>query len=63
MNTTLVNTIQMPMRRRQRTVICCEKRFRMLVAGRRFGKTQVALVELIRAICARNKTAWYVAPT
>jgi hypothetical protein len=35
-----------------------------LVAGRRFGKTHLALYELLRAaFAARGATAWYVAPT
>jgi Terminase large subunit, T4likevirus-type, N-terminal len=48
----------------QARVMCNEKRFRVLVAGRRFGKTQIALLELFRAVFQQgNKTAWYVAPT
>jgi len=63
MSTLVVNAIQVPVRKAQRKVICCDQRFRVLVAGRRFGKTQVALIELFRAVCARHRTAWYVAPT
>ncbi len=38
-------------------------RFRILVAGRRFGKTQLALTELIHAAWASPASAlWYVAP-
>lgn len=44
-------------------VFRCEKRFRVLVAGRRFGKTQLALVELLRAACGEGRMAWYVAPS
>jgi hypothetical protein len=45
-------------------VFDCSKRFRVLVAGRRFGKTQLALYELIDAVSAkRHALAWYVAPT
>jgi Terminase large subunit, T4likevirus-type, N-terminal len=40
-----------------------ERRFRVLVAGRRFGKTYLALVELCRAAWGRGRTVWYVAPT
>ena len=40
-----------------------DRRFRMLVAGRRFGKTFLALVELCRAAWKPGCTAWYVAPT
>jgi hypothetical protein len=55
--------VEVSLRRPQVIVIGCEKRFRVLVAGRRFGKTQVALIELFRAVCATGRTAWYVAPT
>jgi Terminase large subunit, T4likevirus-type, N-terminal len=46
----------------QMEVFQCEKRFRVLVAGRRFGKTQLALVELLRASCGAGRLVWYVAP-
>ena len=54
--------IQLRVRRPQLAVMRSEKRFRVLVAGRRFGKTQVALLELMRAVSARDRIAWYVAP-
>ncbi|SFJ51016.1 Phage terminase large subunit [Sphingomonas sp. NFR04] len=39
-------------------------RFRILVAGRRFGKTHLSRIELIRAAKgAGRRTIWYVAPT
>ena len=39
-------------------------RFRILVAGRRFGKTHLSKVELIKAVQGRGKRhLWYVAPT
>jgi len=39
-------------------------RFRVLVAGRRFGKTQLALVELVNAAAqSPQRTVWYVAPS
>jgi hypothetical protein len=44
-------------------VFCCDKRFRALVAGRRFGKTYLALVELCQAAWEPGSLAWYVAPT
>ena len=44
-------------------VFLCDQRFRVLVAGRRFGKTYLAMVELIRAASTRGHLAWYVAPT
>ncbi len=47
----------------QWTVFACDQRFRVLVAGRRFGKTYLALVELCQAASVRGHLAWYVAPT
>jgi hypothetical protein len=44
-------------------VFLCAKRFRVLVAGRRFGKTYLALAELIRAAWGPGRKAWYVAPS
>jgi Terminase large subunit, T4likevirus-type, N-terminal len=44
-------------------VFNCATRFRVLVAGRRFGKTQLALVELCQAAWKEGRLAWYVAPT
>jgi hypothetical protein len=39
-------------------------RFRVLVAGRRFGKTHLSKVEIIKACKGKGKrTIWYVAPT
>ena len=39
------------------------KRFRILVAGRRFGKTYLAAIELCRAAWHRGRLVWYLAPT
>ena len=47
----------------QWTVFCCDQRFRVVVAGRRFGKTFLALVELCQAAWGAGKLVWYVAPT
>jgi len=44
-------------------VFNCDSRFRILVAGRRFGKTYLALVELCRSAWAPGRLVWYVAPT
>jgi hypothetical protein len=38
-------------------------RFRILVAGRRFGKTYLALTELLKAASKPRSLSWYVAPT
>jgi len=51
------------LRARQGDVFRCNERFRILVAGRRFGKTYLALVELIRAAWGPGRIAWYVCPT
>jgi hypothetical protein len=47
----------------QWTVFNCDSRFRILVAGRRFGKTYLALVELCRSAWKAGRLSWYVAPT
>src|SRR5882724_2929962 len=47
----------------QWTVFLCEQRFRVLVAGRRFGKTYLALVELCRAAWGKGRLVWYIGPT
>src|SRR5580700_3209819 len=51
------------LKRPQWQVFQCTKRFRVLVAGRRFGKTYLALTELTRAAFAPGRQVWYVAPT
>ena len=47
----------------QSEVIGSKARFRVLVSGRRFGKTFVAINELARFARFPNKKVWYVAPT
>ena len=47
----------------QGEVFQCAARFRVLVAGRRFGKTFLALTELIRAALRPGCLAWYVCPS
>jgi hypothetical protein len=47
----------------QGKVFRCTERFRVLVAGRRFGKTYLALVELCRAAWGKGSVAWYVTAT
>lgn len=50
--------------RGQKLVMADKHRFRVIVAGRRWGKTQISKVALIRAACDRsNQLVWYVAPT
>jgi len=49
---------------RQYQVFHSPKRFRVLVAGRRFGKTELALAELFRAASSTpDQLVWYVAPS
>ncbi len=48
---------------RQGKVFRSEQRFRILVAGRRFGRTYLALTELIRGAWGPGRIAWYVCPT
>jgi len=45
-------------------VFTSDARFRVLIAGRRFGKTYLAVSELIRAAVAKpGSLSWYVSPT
>lgn len=53
----------MPLNKPQRTVADCEKRFRVLVAGRRLGKTFLAVRELARFARYPNKKILYLCPT
>lgn len=48
----------------QKVVFQDKHRFRVVAAGRRWGKTQVCKVELIKAAIRKsNQKVWYVAPT
>ena len=48
----------------QTKVFLNQERFRVLVAGRRFGKTYLALTELLHASISKPQSInWYVAPT
>ena len=57
------HTLEIRLKPAQMRVFACTKRFRVLVAGRRFGKTYLALVELLRAASDRDRLVWYVAPS
>ena len=55
---------EISLRYAQGQVFNCEKRFRILVAGRRFGKSYLACIELLRgAINRPGETYFYCAPT
>jgi len=48
----------------QKLVLSDRRRFRVIVAGRRWGKTQCAKIALVKAAAAKNgQLVWYVAPT
>lgn len=53
----------MKLRPAQMDVFRAKERFRVLVAGRRFGKTHLAMLELLRAAAGSDKKVWYVAPS
>jgi hypothetical protein len=46
-----------------KVILDCQSRFKVLIAGRRFGKTYGAIASLLIASSQPNKLAWYVAPT
>jgi len=53
----------MPLSKAQMTVAQDATRFRVVVAGRRFGKTFLSIRELCYHAKEPNKDVWYVAPT
>ena len=48
---------------KQAEVFSDPSRFRVLVAGRRFGKSRLSAAELLRAASAPKRKVWYIAPT
>ena len=58
------NTIDISLKKAQSEVFYSKKRFRVLVAGRRFGKSYLACIELFTKALARpGETFFYCAPT
>lgn len=56
--------IEYRLSRPQETVFQSKKRFRALNAGRRFGKTHLAALELMTRACNNaGSIVWYIAPT
>jgi len=53
----------MPLTNPQKKVIKDDSRFRVLITGRRFGKTYLAINELAKFASQPNKKVWYVAPS
>ena len=47
----------------QLTVSQSKARFRVLISGRRFGKTYLAVTEMMKYASQPNRRIWYVAPT
>ena len=47
----------------QYQVCSSNKRFRVLISGRRFGKTYLTIVEMMKQASQPNQKIWYVAPT
>src|ERR1700694_1239242 len=56
-------TMTVSLKPAQSRIYTCDSRFRVLAAGRRFGKTYLACIELCRAAWGEGRVAWYVAPT
>ena len=56
-------TINMPLSPAQQNIAEDTHRFRVVVAGRRFGKTHISIRELCSVARIPNKEVWYVAPT
>ena len=53
----------MPLSPAQDTIAKSTTRFRVVVAGRRFGKTHLSIRELAYHARLPDKEVWYVAPT
>ena len=53
----------MPLTPAQETIVKDDHRFKVVVAGRRFGKTHLAIRELCFHARIPNQEVWYVAPT
>ncbi len=47
----------------QYEVSSSDKRFRVLISGRRFGKTYLCITEMMKYASRPNQQIWYVAPT
>ena len=47
----------------QHQVSQSKKRFRVLISGRRFGKTFLCITEMMKYATKPNQNIWYIAPT
>ena len=55
--------LELKLHPKQAEVFNSPARFRVLVSGRRFGKTRLSVVELIRAAKKPNSIVWYICPS
>jgi len=53
----------MPLSSTQQTVAECPARFRVVIAGRRWGKTTLAIREMCKIAREPNKDVYYISPT
>jgi len=53
----------MPLSKPQETIVEAPQRFKVVIAGRRFGKTHLSIRELCYHAKDPDRTVWYVAPT
>ena len=53
----------MPLSKPQQTITLDPRRFRVVIAGRRFGKTHLAIRELCWHARQPGKDVWYISPT
>ena len=53
----------MPLSSAQQEVVDAAQRFKVIVAGRRFGKTFLSINRLCYEARIPDRTVWYVAPT
>lgn len=60
---TLPNTEKVFLHRKQMEVYKARSRFKVVVAGRRWGKTQLAKTSIIKYAKVKNRLIWYVAPS
>lgn len=59
----MTDAVRLPLHPGQQAVFRDPTRFRVVVAGRRWGKTQLALVELVVRALKQSGRFWYVQPT
>ena len=58
-----IGVVKISLTKPQLAVSQSNKRFRVLISGRRFGKTYLAITEMMKFAAQPNQKIWYVAPT